>query len=70
MHQGGKLFIYIGIIFLIIGVLFILLEKIGLGKLPGDIYIHKGNFHIYFPIMSCILLSIVLTFILSLLCKK
>jgi hypothetical protein len=36
------------------------------GKLPGDIYIRRGNFTFYFPIVTCILISIVATIIFSL----
>jgi len=32
-----------------------------LGKLPGDISVQKGNFSFYFPVITCVLLSIVLT---------
>lgn len=35
-----------------------------LGRLPGDIYLKRGNFSFYFPIVSCILLSLALTVIL------
>ncbi len=36
-----------------------------LGKLPGDISIDRGNVHFYFPIVTCLLLSVVLTLLLS-----
>ena len=38
----------------------------GLGKLPGDIFIQKGHFSFYFPVVTCILLSLILTFVLNL----
>jgi hypothetical protein len=38
-----------------------------LGKLPGDIHVHRGNFSIFFPITTCILLSILLSLIFWLL---
>jgi hypothetical protein len=37
-----------------------------LGRLPGDIRIERGNFAFYFPIVTCIIISVVLTLILSL----
>jgi hypothetical protein len=37
-----------------------------LGRLPGDVHYHRGNFNFYFPVVTCILLSIVLTLILRL----
>lgn len=39
---------------------------LSLGRLPGDIIIQRGNFTFYFPIVTCILLSVVLTLVLSL----
>lgn len=35
-----------------------------LGRLPGDIHYSRGNFSFYFPIVTCLLLSLLLTFIL------
>ncbi len=37
-----------------------------LGKLPGDIYIRRGNFTFYFPLATCILISIILTLLFAL----
>ncbi len=63
-----KSLIFIGIILIIIGVLGYYLEKFNF-KLPGDILIKKDNFTFYFPIVTCILLSIILTLILNILKK-
>ncbi|NLI67317.1 MAG: DUF2905 domain-containing protein [Bacilli bacterium] len=52
----GKIFILIGIIFIIIGMLWQLI-----GRLPGDIVIRKGNFTFYFPLMTSIVISIILS---------
>ena len=38
----------------------------GVGRLPGDIYVRRGNFTFYFPIATCIILSIIATVVLSL----
>jgi len=60
----GKTFIFLGIILVIIGIIFVLSGKITwIGKLPGDIYIKRDNFTFYFPITTCIIISIVLTLI-------
>jgi len=37
------------------------------GRLPGDIYIRRGNFSFYFPLATCIVLSIALSLIFALL---
>jgi hypothetical protein len=58
----GKLLIASGFILMGVGILVIFLPKIpGLGKLPGDIFIKKDNFTLYFPLVTSILLSIVLS---------
>lgn len=56
----GKTLMTIGGIIFVVG---LLMQFIKIGKLPGDIIIHKGNTTFYFPIMTCILLSIILSFI-------
>lgn len=58
----GRGFIAAGLILIIIGVLLIVAGKIpGIGRLPGDIYIHKENFSFYFPLTTCLILSLILT---------
>jgi len=63
----GRLLIVAGIALVIIGLLISLAGKIPyLGKLPGDIRIEKKHVSFYFPIVTCLLLSIILTIILNL----
>ncbi len=57
----------IGLVLVIVGLLWPWLSRLGLGRLPGDVVIDRGNFHFYFPIVTCILVSAVLSFILWLL---
>jgi hypothetical protein len=52
----------IGLVLVVIGLLWPLLSKLGLGRLPGDIVIERGNFRFYFPIVTCLIVSIVLSF--------
>ena len=59
-----KIFIIIGVLFIIVGLLYPLLRDIGLGRLPGDIVIKKENSSFYFPIVTCIIISIVISLIL------
>ncbi|MCD6319141.1 MAG: DUF2905 domain-containing protein [Candidatus Desulfofervidaceae bacterium] len=67
----GKFLIFTGVIIIIFGLLLILAPKIPyLGRLPGDIVIQRKNFTFYFPWVTCLLLSIVLTIILNLLFRK
>ena len=63
----GKVLIVSGAIIAGIGVLLVMGDKIPwIGKLPGDIIIRKEKFTFYFPIVTCIILSILLTIIFSL----
>jgi len=68
MQFLGKTLILFGILFVIIGVFLVFFERIPyLGKLPGDIFIRRGNTVIFFPIVTCLLLSIIISIILNLL---
>jgi len=67
MAEIGKLLLILGIILSIMGLIFIFGSKVpGLGRLPGDIFIKKENITFFFPIVTCILISIIVTLILSL----
>ena len=67
----GKSLIYIGLIIAVIGLILHFGGKyMNFGRLPGDIRIEKENFGFYFPIVSSILLSIVLTIILNLFTRR
>jgi hypothetical protein len=64
-QQVGKLLIFAGLFIVILGVLFLFGDKIPfLGKLPGDIYIKKKNFTFYFPIVTSLLLSLIISLII------
>ena len=63
----GKFLMILGVVIVILGLL--LWSGIGtgwLGRLPGDIRIERGNSVFYFPIVTCIIISIVLSLIFSL----
>jgi hypothetical protein len=63
----GKLLILWGVILILIGLFLTVMPHIPLiGRLPGDIIIRKKNFQFYFPIVTCIIISLVLTFLLNL----
>jgi hypothetical protein len=64
LPEFGKMILILGILFVVIGLLLMLGPKIPLlGKLPGDFVVRRGNFTLYFPLATSILLSIVLTLI-------
>jgi hypothetical protein len=68
MLEGfGKTLIYIGIVLVIVGIIFSASGKISwLGNLPGDIYIQRGRFTFYFPLATCLLISVIITLVLYL----
>lgn len=71
MSELGKWMIVAGTIMVVTGVVFLLVGKIpNVGKLPGDIVIKKENFSFYFPLTTCIILSIVLSLISFLWTRK
>ena len=57
----SRTLIIIGLITLALGLLWPLIQKLGLGRLPGDIAVEKENFRFYFPIMTSIVISVVLS---------
>jgi formate hydrogenlyase subunit 3/multisubunit Na+/H+ antiporter MnhD subunit len=63
----GKILIVIGLGLAAVGVLLLLADKIPfLGRLPGDIVVKKDNFSFYFPLTTCLIVSIVLSLLLYL----
>jgi len=63
----GKFLILLGIFIILVGLFLLLGEKIPwVGRLPGDIIIRKKNFTFYFPIVTSIIISIVLTLLFAL----
>jgi len=67
----GKFLITMGVVIVVIGLVLLWGSKIPfLGKLPGDIYIHRGNFSFYFPLVTCIFISVILTIIFTFLIRR
>ncbi len=70
MPEMGKVLVVIGVVIAIVGVL--MWSGVGrgwLGRLPGDINYSRDNFSFHFPLVTCLLLSILLTVIMWLLRK-
>ena len=64
-----KSLIIIGLLFIVFGLLYPFFRDIGFGRLPGDIVIKKENSSFYFPIVTCIVVSVVIGLILIFLKK-
>jgi hypothetical protein len=65
--EMSRFLITLGLILLAAGLLWPLLQKLGLGRLPGDIVIEREGFTLYIPLSTSILISIVLSVLLWLL---
>ena len=61
-----KILIILGMVILVIGLLYPYIKKIGLGQLPGDVIFKSGNSTFLFPVVTCIIISVVLTIIFNL----
>lgn len=67
----GKILIVIGVIFILAGLFFLAGGKLTfLGHLPGDIHFSKGNTEFFFPIVSCILVSVIGTILLNIFFRR
>lgn len=66
MAEFGKMLVVLGIVAVVIGAA--LWSGFGagwLGRLPGDIRIERGNSRFYFPIVSCMIVSVVVSVLMS-----
>lgn len=67
----GRVILTVGLLLVVIGLVVTFLGKIpGLGKLPGDIYVKRGNFTFYFPLATSILLSLLLSLIINVIMRR
>jgi DUF2905 family protein len=70
VESTGKLILLVGVALLVIGGVIYLVGRLGVGPLPGDIAIRRGNLRIFIPIGTSILLSIILSVVLNLLIRR
>ena len=67
----GKMLIFFGLFMVVVGTVLIVMGKVGgLGRLPGDIYFQRGNFTFYFPVVTMIIISVVLSLVLNIFFKR
>jgi hypothetical protein len=65
MSGLGKTLILIGVVLVVVGAVFSLAGKLPwLGRLPGDITIQREHFTFYFPLTTCILISVIISLVL------
>ena len=64
LPQFGKILILVGIVFVAVGTLLLFSDRLSflrIGRLPGDVAYRRGNFTFYFPIVTSIVISLLLT---------
>jgi hypothetical protein len=68
----GRMLIMIGLVVLVLGVIISLGEKLPIrfGRLPGDVVIRGKNSVFYFPVVTCLLLSVILSLVLWLFSRR
>ena len=62
--EMARLLILAGIVLIAAGLIWLVAERVGLGRLPGDIVIERGNMRIYIPLMTMLIISIVLSIVM------
>lgn len=60
----SRFLITLGIVLIVAGLIWPVLQKLGLGRLPGDIAIERDNFRLYLPLGTSILISVVISLVL------
>ncbi|MCS7236547.1 MAG: DUF2905 domain-containing protein [Armatimonadota bacterium] len=65
MTELGRMLIVFGVVLVVVGVLLSLAPRLSLPRLPGDILIQRDGFTFYFPVVTSILISVVLTLLLN-----
>ena len=61
-----RFLVILGAALLVAGLAWPWLAKLGLGRLPGDIHIERDGYSFHFPIVTCVIISLVLSFLVSL----
>lgn len=67
----GKILIYLGIALIALGTVFIIINKIfPIGNLSGDLHWQWGETKVYFPVASCLAVSVIATVLINLFFKR
>jgi hypothetical protein len=62
VNDLGKSLIVVGLLIVVVGVVLLLAGRVPwLGRLPGDIYVQRGNWSFYFPVVTSLVVSVLLT---------
>jgi hypothetical protein len=67
MSDLGRMLIVLGGVAVLAGLVLMLVPHVPwLGRLPGDVFVSRGRFTVYFPIVTCLVLSVVVTLLMNL----
>jgi hypothetical protein len=71
MSDVGKTLVVLGLLIALVGVVLTFVGRVSwLGRLPGDIYVQRGNWSLYFPLATSLVLSVVLSLVFYLLGRR
>jgi hypothetical protein len=71
MADLGRMLLIVGAMIALVGAVLLIAGRVpGLGRLPGDIEVHRGNWSFYFPLGTSIVLSVLLTLVLWLVHRR
>jgi ribose/xylose/arabinose/galactoside ABC-type transport system permease subunit len=60
----SRFLVTLGVVLILAGIVWPFLQRIGIGRLPGDILVEREGFRFYFPVVTSLLLSLLITLIL------
>ncbi len=66
----GRVLLVVAAVTGVLGVVLLVAGALGLGRLPGDISLGKGNVRFYFPIVTCLVLSAIATIVVNLISRR
>jgi DUF2905 family protein len=67
----GKMMIVLGVVIALVGVILLVAGRVPwIGRLPGDVFIQRGNWSFYFPIATSLVISVLLTVVLWLIGRR
>jgi Protein of unknown function (DUF2905) len=70
MSQFGRMLVIGGLALVAVGMLLMLGERLGVGKIPGDLIWKRKNTTVYFPVVTSLIVSVILTVILNVILRR
>ena len=70
LSSAGRALLVVGVVVAAVGLLLVVAGAAGLGRLPGDVALRRGSVHVYVPIATCLVLSVLATIVLNLLFRR